>query len=120
MKYIGDNSNGRWSAKTYSDLWSPSNVTSVREKVFDMEKEEVAETELQFVVVDDVPEQYKKLFLEWLDDKKFQVIRETKILKGVVINDIFTNGALLEDWMNWLKWKLKEVKKKPTPKGRKI
>jgi len=120
VKFVGAESDDRWSAKVYTDKWSPSTLTSVRDDVFDLEKEEKVGSELQYVLIDELSIEYKDKFLKWLGDKKFQVVHVTKILGETTIHDNIIYGALLEDWMNWLKWKLKEIEKKPKPIGRTI
>ncbi len=107
-RWIGTDQN-RWSRRLYNSRWAPSILTKVDEPTNDLIGELSDEKEMEFVFISDLNPKYKTEFLKWLNRKKSQPFifsRSIKKLNEEVVEDNIDYAVNLEDWREWIRWKL--------------
>ncbi len=110
----------KWSTKIVPSRWAPGILTKVDQNVHEIHGESSGKKELDYVLSNELTENYKSEFFNWLQENgiPLKVVKKyTKKLNDVVTEQSTQYAVSLSDWSNWLKWKFGNSKTKKKPAG---
>jgi len=109
----------KWSTKTIPNQWGPTILTKIDQRILEIHGENSGKKEVEYVFLDELDKTYKAEFLDWLSENNislYGVNDYIKKLNEIVIEESTRYAINLDDWKDWLKWKIgiTKTKKKPT------
>ena len=110
----------KWARRYISRRWGPGILTKVDQNVSEIHGEQSESKEMDYVLFEDIDTEYKTEFEKWMTDNNInirQIKKYTKKLNEVIVEQSEENAVSLEDWKNWLRWKLGLTKTKQKPTG---